>query len=315
MEKYLAEDPTLQDYVDELKKPRALKPGDWNRKTSRRTGVIALKVGTFPMITNWFERIVCTCLYIPQCQVIQTKTEEKDGVNALQVGAFNVKMKKVTKPLMGHFAKAGVEPKRYLREFKVSRDCLLPPGTEITARHFVLGQYVDVHGRSKGKGFQGVMKRHNFKGQPASHGVSLTHRSLGSTGGKGDRRVFPGKKMPGHMGCRNVTHRNLLVYAIDIARNTIFVKGTVPGPKGSVVYVRDAFRRPFKDKPPHPTFFPPEDEDIENMLFKDSFKEYKFPERPHDFVMADNTQTEEELKESLKELFDDWIQPEDYYQY
>jgi large subunit ribosomal protein L3 len=199
---------------------------------SVRTGVIALKIGMIPDWDYWGTRQPLTVLQLRKVQVLQIKKPEKDGYMAMQVGAGSVKMKRLNRAALGHFAKAGVEPKRTLHEFRVTADAVLPVGTELSARHFVPGQYVNVTGVTIGKGFEGVMKRWGFRGQPASHGVSVTHRSLGSTGCRQDPgKVFKGKKMPGHMGRVQQTTRGLWVYKIDVDRNLIYVRGAVPGHK------------------------------------------------------------------------------------
>lgn len=198
-----------------------------------------------------------TVLQLDKCEVVQVKTADKHGYTALQMGVGGMKEKNVTKPLYGHFASAGVAPKRLLMEFRISEDAVIPAGTEISALHFVPGQHVDVCGTSVGKGMQGVMKLHNFKGQRATHGVSKTHRHAGSTGQCQDPgRVFKGKKMAGRMGGKRVTNRNLWVYKIDPDRNLLYVKGTVPGKPGGFVRVTDARDQKFEDgnPPPFPTF-------------------------------------------------------------
>jgi large subunit ribosomal protein L3 len=181
------------------------------------------------------------------------RTAEKDGYDAVQLGAFKAKPNRVTKPLRGHFAKAKVEPKRRVVEFRVSNDALLEVGQELSAAHFVAGQHVDVTGTSIGKGFAGAMKRHNFAGLRASHGVSISHRSHGSTGNNQDPgRVFKGKKMAGHMGDRRVTTQNLQIVSIDEDRGLILVRGAVPGAEGSWVMVRDAVKRNAPEGLPFP---------------------------------------------------------------
>lgn len=181
--------------------------------------------------------------------------EQHQGSTTLQLGAGPRKAKNVNKPQLGHLEAAGVGPKAVLAEFKVSADAVLPPGTPIIARHFVPGQYVDARGTSQGKGFQGVMKRWNFGGQGASHGVSRTHRALGSTGqGTNPARVFKGKKMPGRMGGRNVTVQGLQVYKIDLKRDLVYIKGAVPGTAGTYVRLADSIKAAPPSPVPYPTF-------------------------------------------------------------
>jgi len=259
--------------LERLKK----KPGKWNPSV-KRTGVIAVKVGMFPQYTEYYERIPVTCLWIPNCQVVQVKTKQKEGKFSLQLGAGDKRVRKTTKPLLGHFKKAGVEPKKLLTEFEVSEDALLPVGTEITSRHFVPGQFVDITGYSKGKGFQGVMKRWKFRGQPATHGVSVTHRSHGSIGQQGAQHTFKGKKMAGRMGGKKNYKRNLWVYMIDKKMNCVFVKGSVPGAKGSFITIVDAQRRMktfLNNPPPVPTFIKDNNESFENVKFEDTLLKAK----------------------------------------
>lgn len=209
-----------------------------------RTGMIARKIGMTRLLTEKGEHIPVTVLKLDNCRVTAIKTKEKDGYTAVQVGAGFKKSKNVTKPLRGHFAKAKVEAAVKLAEFRVSEDALLSPGDELSIDHFVAGQYVDVTGTTIGKGFAGVMKRHNFGGLRASHGVSVSHRSHGSTGMCQDPgKVFKNKKMAGHMGAERVTVQNLAVIATDQTDSLILVKGCVPGAKGSFVLVRDAIKR------------------------------------------------------------------------
>ncbi|HJS32860.1 MAG TPA: 50S ribosomal protein L3 [Alphaproteobacteria bacterium] len=216
-----------------------------------RTGVIAQKVGMTRIFTGEGTHTPVTVLKLDQCQVVAVRTPEKDGYAAVQLGVGKAKVKNVSKPQRGHFAKAKVEPKRRLAEFRVSPDALLDVGAEITADHFVPGQFVDVAGVTIGKGFAGVMKRWNFAGLEASHGVSISHRSHGSTGQRQDPgRTFKGKKMAGHLGGERVTTQNLTIVATDPAQGLIMVSGAVPGAAGGYVMVRDAAKRArHKDAP------------------------------------------------------------------
>lgn len=209
-----------------------------------RSGMIAEKVGMTRIFSDNGNNIPVTVLKVDGCQVVSVKTKEKDGYIALQLGFGKAKAKNVSKPQRGLFAKAKVEPKRELAEFRVSDDCVLEPGTELSADHFVVGQFVDVTGITIGHGFSGGMKRHNFRGLEASHGVSVSHRSHGSTGQCQDPgKVFKGKKMAGHDGSERVTVQNLEVVATDEERGLIMVKGGVPGYDGSIVFIRDAVKK------------------------------------------------------------------------
>jgi len=219
----------------------------------RRTGLIAMKLGMSRLFTEDGQHVPVTVLSVDGCQVVGTRTAETDGYTAVQLGAGRAKVKNLSKPMRGHFAKAKVEPKRKLVEFRVSAEALLPLGAELTAAHFLPGQLVDVTGVSIGKGFAGPMKRHGFRGLRATHGVSVSHRSHGSTGGRQDPgRVFKNKKMAGHMGMATVTTQNLEVVVTDAERGLILVKGAVPGAKGNYVLVRDAAKRPLKEGVPMP---------------------------------------------------------------
>jgi large subunit ribosomal protein L3 len=194
-----------------------------------------------------------TVLQLDNCQVVAQRTRDKDGYDAVQLGVGEAKVKNVSKAMRGHFAKAKVEPKRKLVEFRVGADALIDVGTELSPRQFVAGQLVDVTGTSKGKGFAGVMKRHGFSGLRASHGVSVSHRSAGSTGQCQDPgKVFKGKKMAGQMGATRVTTQNLEVVGTDDERGLILIKGAVPGAKGGYVLVRDAVKKPVPDGLPFP---------------------------------------------------------------
>ena len=209
-----------------------------------RTGLIAKKLGMTSVYTEEGVETPVTVLHVDNCQVVANKTVAKDGYTAVQLGVGTAKVKNVSKSLRGHYAKAKVEPKRKLVEFRVEEKGLIAPGVEIVASHFVPGQFVDVTGNSVGKGFAGVMKRHNFAGLEASHGVSVSHRSHGSTGQRQDPgRVFKGKKMAGHMGTVRVTTQNLQVISVDEERGLIMVRGAVPGADDGFVLVKDACKK------------------------------------------------------------------------
>ena len=218
-----------------------------------RSGVIAQKVGMTRIFTDAGEHIPVTVLKLDNCQVVAHRTVEKNGYVAVQLGSGLAKVKNVSKAQRGHFAKANVEPKRKLQEFRVSTENLLDVGDEITADHFVPGQLVDVAGHTVGKGFAGAMKRWNFAGLEASHGVSISHRSHGSTGQRQDPgKVFKGKKMAGHMGTELVTTQNVLVVRTDVERGLILVRGSVPGSKGGYVTIRDAAKSALPKDAPKP---------------------------------------------------------------
>ncbi|MGV7029425.1 50S ribosomal protein L3 [Methylobacterium symbioticum] len=209
-----------------------------------RSGVIAQKVGMTRVFTEAGEHVPVTVLKIDQCQVVAHRTTEKDGYVALQVGVGKAKVKNVSKAERGRFAVAKVEPKKKLAEFRVSEDALIPVGAEITADHFIPGQFVDVTGTTTGKGFAGGMKRWNFGGLRATHGVSISHRSIGSTGGRQDPgKTFKNKKMPGHLGVERVTTQNLRVVRTDPERGLILVEGAVPGVAGGWIQIRDSVKR------------------------------------------------------------------------
>jgi len=221
-----------------------------------RCGLIAQKVGMSRVFNDDGASVPVTVLKIDELQVVAQRTEDKHGYTALQLGGGRRKVKHTTKPMRGHFAKAKVEPKRKVAEFRVSGDALIDVGAELTADHFIAGQYVDVTGTSIGKGFAGAMKRHNFAGLRASHGVSISHRSHGSTGQCQDPgKVFKGKKMAGHMGATRVTTQNLEVVATDVDRGLILVKGAVPGAKTGWVLVKDASKRSLPEDVPFPGAF------------------------------------------------------------
>ena len=221
-----------------------------------RTGVIAKKLGMTRFFDEAGVHVPVTVLSLDGCQVTGHKTRERDGYVALQLGCGAKKVKNTSQAMRGHFAKALVEPKRKLVEFKVSEDNLIDVGAEITADHFVAGQFVDVSGLTVGKGFQGGMKRWNFGGLRATHGVSLSHRSLGSTGNRQDPgRTFKGKKMAGQMGQENVTTLNLTVWRVDVERGLILIKGAVPGTEGTYVKIRDAVKKAAPADLPKPGAF------------------------------------------------------------
>jgi large subunit ribosomal protein L3 len=208
-----------------------------------RTGVIAKKMGMTRLFQDDGRHVPVTVLALENNQVIAHKTADRDGYVAVQLGAGTAKAKNVAKPQRGHFGKAEVEPKARLAEFRVSHDALVDVGAEIAADHFVAGQLVDVSGHTQGKGFQGGMKRWNFGGLRATHGVSVSHRSLGSTGQRQDPgKVFKGKKMAGHMGDKERTQQNLEIVSTDVARGLLFVKGSVPGHKGTWLTVKDSVK-------------------------------------------------------------------------
>lgn len=218
-----------------------------------RTGVIAKKLGMTRLFLEDGRQVPVTVLQLDNLQVVAQRTNETDGYVALQLGAGDAKPKNVSAPMRGHFAKANVAPKRKIVEFRVSEENLVDVGEEIIAAHYFAGQFVDIAGTSIGKGFAGAMKRHNFGGLRASHGVSISHRSHGSTGQCQDPgKVFKGKKMAGHMGAARVTTQNLQVVRTDADRGLIMVKGSVPGSKGGWVTIKDAVKKPVAEN----TIFP-----------------------------------------------------------
>ena len=221
-----------------------------------RSGVIAQKVGMTRVFTDGGNHVPVTVLKLDNCQVVAHRTKDKNGYTALQLGVGKAKVKNVTKADRGHFAVAKVEPKMKLAEFRVPEESLLPVGAEITADHFVVGQFVDVTGTTTGKGFAGPMKRWNFGGLRASHGVSVSHRSHGSTGGRQDPgKTFKNKKMAGHLGTDRVTTQNLRVVQTDVERGLILVEGSVPGHRGGYIFVRDAVKRALPTEAPKPGKF------------------------------------------------------------
>jgi len=221
-----------------------------------RSGVIAQKVGMSRIFTEAGEHVPVTVLRLGNCQVVAHRTKDKNGYVAVQLGAGSRKIKNVGKAERGRFAGAKIEPKRKLAEFRVEENGLIPVGAEITADHFVVGQFVDVTGTSIGKGFAGPMKRWNFAGLRASHGVSISHRSHGSTGGRQDPgKTFKNKKMAGHLGVERVTTLNLKVVRTDVERGLILVEGAVPGAKGGWITLRDAVKKKLPKDLPMPGKF------------------------------------------------------------
>jgi len=218
-----------------------------------RTGLLAKKLGMTRIFQDDGTHVPVTVLQLDGLQVVAQRTAEKDGYDAVQLGWGKAKVKNVSQPNRGHFAKAKVEPKAKLVEFRVAPDALLEPGAALSAAHFAVGQRVDVFGTTQGKGFAGSMKRWNFHGLEASHGVSISHRSHGSTGNRQDPgKVFKNKKMAGHLGVERVTTLNLAVAAVDAEKGLLMIKGSVPGAKGGFVLVRDAVKRARPADAPYP---------------------------------------------------------------
>ncbi len=213
-----------------------------------RSGIIAKKLGMTRLFMEDGRQVPVTVLQLENLQVVAQRLPETDGYSAVQLGTGDAKAKNTSKPMRGHFSRANVAPKRKLVEFRVAPENMIGIGEELTADHYFAGQFVDVAGTSIGKGFAGAMKRHNFGGLRASHGVSISHRSHGSTGGRQDPgRVFKGKKMAGHMGTARVTVQNLEVVKTDAERGLIMIKGAVPGSKGGWVTIKDAVKKPVPD--------------------------------------------------------------------
>jgi large subunit ribosomal protein L3 len=218
-----------------------------------RTGLIAQKLGMTRVFSAEGAHVPVTVLKVDGCQVVAHRTKDKDGYDAVQLGAGKAKVKRTSKALRGHYAKAQVEPKQKLVEFRVTPDAFVEVGAEISAEHFIVGQKVDVIGTTIGKGFAGAMKRHNFRGLEATHGVSISHRSHGSTGQRQDPgRTFKGKKMAGHLGDVRVTMQSVEVVRTDAERGLILIKGAVPGARGGWVLVSDAKKRPAPKDLPFP---------------------------------------------------------------
>lgn len=263
-----------------------------------RTGLIARKEGMTRIFDEDGRHVPVTVLKVDNCQVVAVRSEEKDGYVALQLGVGKAKVKRVSKANRGHFAKAKVEPKKKMAEFRVSNENVVEVGTEIGAKHFVAGQYVDVAGTSIGKGFAGSMKRHNFGGMRASHGVSVSHRAHGSTGQcQEPGKVFKGKKMAGQMGNERVTTQNLQVVAIDEELNLILVKGAVPGAKTGWVYVSDAVKKPLPEGAPMPAGIIQNAAPAPKADQQDDKVEAGAAETPAEEVKADDATNTEEKKD------------------
>lgn len=232
-----------------------------------RTGLIAQKLGMTRIFNADGEHVPVTVLKVDDCRVIAIRTAEQNGYDAVQLGVKSAKAGRVTKAMRGHFAKVEVEPKCKLAEFRVSADALLDVGVELSVSHFVPGQFVDAIGTSIGKGFAGAMKRHNFAGLRASHGVSISHRSHGSTGHSQDPgKVFKGKKMAGHLGAARTTVQNLEVVETDNDRGLIYLKGAVPGAKNGWLLLKDAYRQPLPENAPYPAGIAGNGDKIESQV-------------------------------------------------
>ena len=231
-----------------------------------RSGIIAKKMGMTRLFMEDGKQIPVTVLQLDKLQVVAKRTAETDGYTAVQLGAGTAKVKRTSQAMRGHFATAKVEPKRKIAEFRVAPENMIEVGEEITANHYFEGQFVDVSGTSIGKGFQGAMKRHNFGGLRATHGVSVSHRSHGSTGQCQDPgKVFKGKKMAGHMGAAKITTQNLQVVRTDADRGLIMVKGAVPGSKGGWVTVKDAVKKPTPENVIYPAGLKSLDEEAKRL--------------------------------------------------
>ncbi|MBT4488697.1 MAG: 50S ribosomal protein L3 [Rhodospirillaceae bacterium] len=219
----------------------------------KRSGLIGQKLGMTRVFLEDGSHVPVTVVHIDECQVVDQRTQERDGYSAVQLGVGKAKVKRVGQAMRGHFAKAEVEPKKRLAEFRVSEDALIEVGAQLSPEHFAKGQYVDVAGTSIGKGFAGAMKRWGFSGLRASHGVSISHRSHGSTGQCQDPgKVFKGKKMAGHMGAGRVTMQNLEVVGADVDEGLLLIRGSVPGPKSGWVLIQDAVKKALHEDAPKP---------------------------------------------------------------
>ena len=256
-----------------------------------RTGVIAKKMGMTRLFQADGRHVPVTVLHLDQVQVVGRREMDRDGYTAVQLGAGSAKAKNVAKPQRGHFGKAEVEPKAKVAEFRVSEDALLDLGATLSADHFVAGQMVDIQGVTQGKGFQGGMKRWGFGGLRATHGVSVSHRSLGSTGQRQDPgKVFKNKKMAGHMGAKNRTQQNLEIVRTDAVRGLLFVKGSVPGSKGGWLEVHDAVKIARPETAPYPAGLVENAKEIETEMAPAAFVEdaavHEIPALPSDAEVA-----------------------------
>jgi large subunit ribosomal protein L3 len=272
-----------------------------------RTGVIAKKLGMTRVFADDGRDIPVTVLQIKDLQVTGQRTADKNGYSAVQLGMSNQKPSRVTKPMLGHFAKAKVEPKQYVAEFRVSEDNMLETGSDVKLDQFESGQFVDIQGTTIGKGFAGVMKRHNFKGLEMTHGVSVSHRAHGSTGQCQDPgKVFKGKRMAGHMGAKTATIQNLEVVGIDEEYNLLLVKGAIPGPKSGWILVHDAVKRDLPDDAPKPAGLrtqpkPASDQEDKPEVADVASEENKAVDAPKEEKVADKAENKaEDTKEAAK---------------
>jgi large subunit ribosomal protein L3 len=272
-----------------------------------RAGLIAQKLGMTRLFNEAGEHVPVTVLKVDGCRVVAVRTTDKDGYNAVQLGVGKAKVKNVTKPQRGHFAKAKVEPRRKLAEFRVSDDAMLRQGAELTVGHFLAGQHVDVVGTTIGKGFAGAMKRHNFAGLRASHGVSVSHRAHGSTGNSQDPgKVFKGKKMAGHMGDSRATTQNLKVVSTDEERGLLLIRGAVPGAKGSWVLIKDALKRPAPEDVPFPAGLrgdapAEEDETVEVEVLEETVAEETAADAPAEDAPAEDAPADDTPADDKKD--------------
>ena len=266
-----------------------------------RCGLIAKKIGMTRIFNDDGNSIPVSVLKMDNCEVISKKTKETHGYDALQIGFGSKKPKNISKAERGHFSKNNVEPKEKIAEFRVSEDALIDVGKKIGVNHFISGQKVDITGSSKGKGFAGAMKRHNFAGLRASHGVSISHRSHGSTGQCQDPgKVFKGKKMAGQLGNKRITTQNLSIALIDVQEGLILVKGSIPGSKGGLVYIKDSIKAKTNSDLPFPAGFISNDDELKNFKTDVSASKENFEVNKE---VADNTTSEDNKKvSSSKEL-------------